>query len=110
MKRETYNFLFCENQRVIKNKLKYLDIKAVQDDNIDGVLYIDRVTGQTWEVYTYDDFETYRKPYPKGLRVYPYPKLEKIIDVICLTAAKSEIEGACRFLLEQEYLGVEFRE
>lgn len=102
-------FQFCENQERIASTLKDLKVKTVQDENLDGVLYNDQVTGQIWEVYTFDDFETYRKPYPKGMRIYPYPRLAEIVDVICSSSIKDEIKGACRLLLEQEGEGIEFR-
>ena len=105
-----YRFLFCENQNVISGFLKQTHIEPFEDDTLDGAFYKDKISGQIWELYTYDDFEMYREPYPKGIRVYPYPNPEQIIDVICEHKGIDEVKGACRLLLEQERVGIEFRE
>lgn len=103
-------YLFCEDQKAVMNKLDTLVLCEIQDNELDGDLYIDHKTGQKWELYEHDDYETYRKPYLKGLRPYPYPSLDAIIDTVCKSLYKDEIKGGCRLLLENEWLGIEFRE
>lgn len=107
----TQAYTFCEDQKEIKAKLEILDSCEFQDSNLDGDLYIDHKTGQKWELYEHNDYETYRKPYLKGIRHYPYPLLDEIIEIICTSTIKDEIIGACRLLLENEECeGIEFCE
>ncbi|MFT5823271.1 MAG: hypothetical protein ACI8ZM_004532 [Crocinitomix sp.] len=108
--RSIQDFKFCENQNFIKRLLESFVLCDVQDDDIDGKLYVDKLTGQKWEVYEYDDFNTYREPYPKGIRHFPYLSVPDTIEVICSSIYDDEIKGACRLLLENEWLGMEFRE
>jgi hypothetical protein len=103
------DFTFCENQNLIKTVLQSFVPCEIQNDGIDGKLYVDLI-GQTWELYEYDDFETYREPYPKGIRHFPYPSVLETIDIICSSQYRDEIKAACRLLLENEWQGIEFRE
>jgi hypothetical protein len=103
------DFKFCENQKVIKRFLEELEPHQTQDDNSNCDTYVD-AAGQLWEVYEHDDCETYREPYLKGVRKYPHPEFDEVISTVCESKYEDEVEGACRLLLENELLGIEFRE
>jgi ribosomal protein L36 len=109
-RRSLEDFKFCENQKVIKRKLATLIICEHQDEELDGEIFIDIESNQKWVLYEHDDFDAFREPYPKGLRIYPHLSLNEIIEVVCTSKYDDEIIGACRLLLENECQEFEFRE
>jgi hypothetical protein len=44
------------------------------------------------------------------VRKYPHPEFDEVISTVCESKCEDEVEGACRLLLENELLGIEFRE
>ena len=98
---------FAEDQQLVKQMLKRFKRIDEQTKHLDE-LFIDNSTGQTWEKY---EFELENQlDYATGLRRFPYPGTDKIIEIALTSSEADEINGAAGLLLEQElYAGQEFR-
>ena len=98
---------FIEDQRLVKKLLANLQPTGNQTGYY-AELYVDPVTGQEWEKYEfeYEDSSTDAV----GLRKFPYPSTDKIIEIALFSPHDDEASGAAGLLLELEDDENDFRE
>jgi hypothetical protein len=102
------NLKFIEAQNIVRAKLRQLK-RTGEKTQSGNDLYVDPHTNQKWEKYRVELDEPLRIE-GAGLRTFPVPNTEGIINIILTTRSTDELGAAAEYLYLQEIQGVEFRE
>lgn len=100
---------FIENQDIVHNMM--IDLEPTGKYTIfHGELYVNPETGEQWEKYEFEVEYDNELEEEIGLRKYPHPNTDKIIEIALNSPHYDEIESACTLLLVREsYQKIEFR-